>query len=124
MEAVPHVSHAERQSFQNAPRQRREPNAREARRIASLPNRLDKIGTTLEEAYDAEDEDEDEDKVATLEERREQVASELQAIEDALQDYARDTRAVAGAIVTIDREGEGEGEVYSTEPCKPTSVCY
>ena len=102
VEAVPHISHAERQAFQNAPRQRREPTAREARRIASLQGRLDKIDTTLEEAYDAEDED----KVATLEERREQVAGELQAIEDALQDYAPDVRAVAGAIVTIDREGE------------------
>jgi ParB family transcriptional regulator, chromosome partitioning protein len=60
--------------------------------------------------------------MATLEERREQVASELQAMEDALQDYARDMHAVAGAIVTIDREGEGV--VYSTEPRKPTSVCY
>ncbi|WP_133648524.1 ParB/RepB/Spo0J family partition protein [Paraburkholderia flava] len=102
VEAVPHMSHADRQTFQNAPRQRREPSAREARRIASLQGRLDKIDTTLEEAYDAEDED----KVATLEERREQVAGELQAIEDALQDYAPDVRAVAGAIVTLDREGE------------------
>ncbi|MCA8070578.1 ParB/RepB/Spo0J family partition protein [Burkholderia vietnamiensis] len=102
VEAVPHISHAERQAFQNAPRQRREPTAREARRIASLQGRLDKIDTALEEAYDAEDED----KVATLEERREQVAGELQAIEDALQDYAPDVRAVAGAIVTIDREGK------------------
>uniref|UniRef100_UPI003782E0EE ParB/RepB/Spo0J family partition protein n=1 Tax=Rudaea sp. TaxID=2136325 RepID=UPI003782E0EE len=102
VEAVPHISHAERQAFQNAPRQRREPTAREARRIASLQNRLDKIDTTLEEACDAEDED----KVATLEERREQVAGELQAIEDALQDYASDVYAVAGSIVTIDREGE------------------
>ncbi|QAU22649.1 ParB/RepB/Spo0J family partition protein [Dyella sp. M7H15-1] len=102
VEAVPQMSHADRQTFQNAPRQRREPTTREARRIASLQGRLDKIDTTLEEAYDAEDED----KVATLEERREQVAGELQAIEDALQDYAPDVRAVAGAIVTIDREGE------------------
>ena len=102
VEAVPHMSHADRQTFQNAPRQRREPTAREAHRIASLQGRLDKIDTTLEEAYDAEDED----KVATLEERREQVAGELQAIEDALQDYAPDVRAVAGAVVTIDREGE------------------
>ena len=102
VEAVPHMSHADRQTFQNAPRQRREPTAREARRIASLQGRLDKIDTTLEEAYDAEDED----KVTTLEERREQVAGELQAIEDVLQDYAPDVRAVAGAIVTLDREGE------------------
>ncbi|MGH7172220.1 MAG: chromosome partitioning protein ParB, partial [Gemmataceae bacterium] len=64
--------------------------------------RLDKIDTTLEEAHDAEDED----KVTTLEERREQVAGELQAIEEALQGYAPDVRAVAGAIVTLDHSGE------------------
>lgn len=94
VEAVPHMSYAERQAFQNAPRQRREPNAREARRIASLQTRLDKI--------DAEDED----KTEALEPRREQVAGELQAVEEALQGYAPDVRAVAGAIVTLDRSGE------------------
>ncbi|MFB5206221.1 ParB/RepB/Spo0J family partition protein [Stenotrophomonas sp. 3diitr2024] len=101
VEAVPHVSYAERQAFQNAPCQRREPTTREARRIASLQNRLDKIDAELEEAYDAEDEE----KTEALEPRREQVAGELQAVEDALQGYAPDVRAVAGAIVTIDREG-------------------
>jgi len=102
VEAVPHMSHADRQTFQNAPRQRREPTAREARRIASLQNRLDKIDAELEDAYDAEDED----KAEALEPRREQVAEELQAIEEGLRDYAPDVRAVAGAIVTLDREGE------------------
>ncbi|CAB3756921.1 nuclease [Burkholderia paludis] len=102
VEAVPHMNHAERQSFQNAPRQRREPTSREARRIASLQNRLDKLDAELEEAYDTEDGD----KVETLEPRREQVAEELQAIEDGLQGYAPDVRAVAGAIVTLDREGD------------------
>ncbi|WP_186037688.1 ParB/RepB/Spo0J family partition protein [Burkholderia gladioli] len=102
VEAVPHISHAERQAFQNAPRQRREPTGREARRIASLQTRLEKIDAELEEAYDTEDED----KAATLEERREQVAGELQAIEDGLREYAPDVRAVAGAIVTLDRNGE------------------
>lgn len=102
VEAVPHMSYAERQAFQNAPRQRREPSAREARRIASLQSRLDKIDAELEEAYDAEDEA----KAEKLEPRREQVAGELQAVEEALQGYAPDVRAVAGAIVTLDREGE------------------
>ncbi|ULU23306.1 ParB/RepB/Spo0J family partition protein [Dyella terrae] len=102
VEAVPQVSHAERQTFQNAPRQRREPSAREGRRVASLQTRLDKIDAELEEAYDAEDED----RTEALEPRREQVADELQAIEDALREYAPDVRAVAGAIVTLDREGE------------------
>jgi ParB family chromosome partitioning protein len=102
VEAVPHMSHADRQAFQNAPRQRREPTAREARRIASLQTRLDKIDAELEEAYDAEDED----KTEALEPRREQVSGELQAVEEALQGYAPNVRAVAGAIVTLDREGE------------------
>ena len=102
VEAVPHMSYAERQAFQNAPRQRREPNAREARRIASLQTRLDKIDAELEDAYDAEDED----KTEALEPRREQIAGELQTVEEALQGYAPDVRAVAGAIVTLDREGE------------------
>ena len=102
VEAVPHMSYAERQAFQNAPRQRREPSAREARRIASLQTRLDKIDAELEEAYDAEDED----KTEALEPRREQAAGELQAMEEALQGYAPDVRAVAGAIVTLDRSGE------------------
>ncbi|MGB3124553.1 MAG: ParB/RepB/Spo0J family partition protein [Pseudomonas sp.] len=102
VEAVPHLSHAERQAFQNAPRQRREPTARESRRIASLQNRLDKIDAELEDAYDVEDGG----KAEALESRREQVAGELQAVENALQGYAPDVRAVAGAIVTIDRSGE------------------
>ncbi|NWE28055.1 ParB/RepB/Spo0J family partition protein [Pseudomonas gingeri] len=102
VEAVPHLSYAERQAFQNAPRQRREPTARESRRIASLQNRLDKIDAELEETYDAEDGG----KAEMLESRREQVAGELQAVEDALQGYAPDVRAVAGAIITIDRSGE------------------
>ena len=104
VEAVPHMSYAERQAFQNAPRQRREPTAREARRIASLETRLEKIDAELEEAYNAEDEDED--KTEALEPRREQVAGELQAVEEALQGYAPDVRALAGAIVTLDRSGE------------------
>ena len=102
VEAVPHMSYAERQAFQNAPRQRREPSAREARRIASLQTRLDKIDAELEDAYDAEDGD----KTEALEPRREQLAGELQAVEEALQGYAPDVRAVAGAIVTLDRSGE------------------
>ncbi|AOI82894.1 ParB/RepB/Spo0J family partition protein [Burkholderia cepacia] len=102
VEAVPHMSHADRQTFHNAPRHRREPTAREARRIASLQNRLDKLDAELEEAYGAEDEG----RTEALEPRREQVAEELQAIEESLQGYAPDVRAVAGAIVTLDREGE------------------
>jgi len=99
---VPHLAYEERQAFQNAPRHRREPTAREARRIASLENRLEKIDAELEDASDAEDEA----KVEKLEQRRDQVVGELQDAENALQGYAPEVREVAGAIVTIDRSGE------------------
>lgn len=102
VEAVPHLAYEERQAFQNAPRHRREPTTREARRIASLENRLEKIDAELEDACDAEDEA----KAEKLEQRRDQVIGELQDAEDALQGYAPEVREVAGAIVTIDRNGE------------------
>ncbi|MBG6621168.1 ParB N-terminal domain-containing protein [Pseudomonas aeruginosa] len=105
VEAVPHLAYEERQAFQNAPRQRREPTTREARRIASLQTRLDKIAAELEEACQGES-SEDEAKAEKLEQRRDQVVGELQDAEDALQGYAPEVREVAGAIVTIDRNGE------------------
>ena len=105
VEAVPHLAYEERQAFQNAPRHRREPTTREARRIASLETRLEKIDAELEEACQGES-SEDEAEAEKLEQRREQVAGELQDAEDALQGYAPEVRDVAGAIVTIDRSGE------------------
>ncbi|HGM8343989.1 TPA: ParB N-terminal domain-containing protein [Pseudomonas aeruginosa] len=102
VEAVPHLAYEERQAFQNAPRHRREPTTCEARRIASLETRLEKIDAELEEACDAEDKA----KAEKLEQRRDQVVGELQDAEDALQGYAPEVREVAGAIVTIDRNGE------------------
>ena len=102
VEAVPHLAYEERQAFQNAPRHRREPTTREARRIASLETRLEKIDAELQEACDAEDEA----KAEKLEQRRDQVIGELQDAENALQGYAPEVREVAGAIVTIDRNGE------------------
>src|SRR3546814_12933858 len=78
VEAVPHLAYEERQAFQNAPRHRREPTTREARRIASLETRLEKIDAELEEACDAEDEA----KAEKLEQRREQVVGALQDAEE------------------------------------------
>ncbi|EDN6734947.1 chromosome partitioning protein ParB [Salmonella enterica] len=105
VEAVSHLAYEERQAFQNAPRHRREPTSREARRIASLETRLEKIEAELEEACQVES-SEDEAKAEKLEQRRDQVVGELQDAEDALQGYAPEVREVAGAIVTIDRSGE------------------
>lgn len=101
VEAVPHLSPAERQAFRNAPRTRREPSAKEARRIAVLQGRLDRTDAALEDAYEADDED----KAETLHQRREALATELEAVQSQLSGHAPEVRAIAGAIVTLDREG-------------------
>ncbi|MGV7186988.1 ParB N-terminal domain-containing protein [Xanthomonas axonopodis] len=102
VEAVPQLAYEERRAFENAPRQRREPNAREARRLASLQTHLDEIDAELEDACEAEDEA----RTEKLEQQRNHVIGVLQHAEDALQDYAPDVRSVAGAIVTINHSGE------------------
>jgi ParB family chromosome partitioning protein len=79
--------------------ERREPNKREAQRIAaSLHEKI--------EAVDAALDAEDEDKADALQEEGEAVGEQLQALEDGLQDYGPNVKAAAGAIVTIDRNGE------------------
>ncbi|WP_262880158.1 ParB/RepB/Spo0J family partition protein [Pseudomonas paralcaligenes] len=102
VEAVPQFSYADRQAFQSASRIRREPTTREARRIASLQARLEKVDAELEDAYDTEDED----KVPVLEQRRGQVTAELHAVAESLRGYTPEVLSVAGAVVTIDRSGE------------------
>ena len=49
---------------------------------------------------------EDEDKVDALQEEGEALGEQLQELEDGLQGYAASVKAAAGAIVTIDRNGE------------------
>lgn len=102
VESVPHLSPAERQAFQNAPRQRREPTARESRRMEVLQGRIARTEATLEEAYDADDED----KAETLHQRREALVAELEALQSQLIGHAPEVRAMAGVIVTLDREGQ------------------
>ena len=102
VEAVPHLSHAERQVFHPAPRQRREPTRREVRRMEVLQGRIDRTDAALEDAYGAEDED----KAEALHQRREALVAELEALRSALVGHAPEVRAMAGAILTVDREGQ------------------
>lgn len=101
VEAVPHLRPTERQAFQNAPRTRREPTAREVRRMEVLQGRIARTDAALEEAYDSEDEG----KAETLHQRREALVVELEAVQSQLSGHAPEVRAMAGAIVTLDREG-------------------
>ncbi|WP_281660587.1 ParB/RepB/Spo0J family partition protein [Microvirgula aerodenitrificans] len=102
VDATPGMTHADLHAFQRAPRERREPIKREAQRIEKLQAKLHELAEAVDAALDAEDED----KADALQEEGEAVGEQLQALEDGLQDYSPNVKAAAGAIVTIDRNGE------------------
>ena len=102
VDATPGVTHVDLHAFQRAPRERREPTKREAQRIEKLQTKMQEVGEALDAALDAEDED----KSDALQEEGEALGEQLQALEDGLEDYGPNVKAAAGAIVTIDRNGE------------------
>nr|WP_319565649.1 ParB/RepB/Spo0J family partition protein [uncultured Rhodoferax sp.] len=102
VDTTPGVTHADLHALQRAPRERREPTKREAQRFEKLQTKMQAIGKALDDALEAEDED----KADALQEEGEAVGEQLQALEDGLQDYSPNVKAAAGAIVTIDRNGE------------------
>ncbi|MBO0942707.1 ParB family protein [Acidovorax temperans] len=102
VDATPGVTHADLHAFQRAPRERREPNKREAARIEKLQIKMHELAEAVDAALDADDEE----KADALQEEGETVGEQLQALEDGLQDYSPNVKAAAGAIVTIDRNGE------------------
>jgi ParB family chromosome partitioning protein len=104
VDATPGVTHADLHAFQRAPRERREPNKREAARIEKLQARMHQLAEAVDAALDADDEDKAD--ADALQEEGEAVGEQLQALEDGLQDYGANVKAAAGAIVTIDRNGE------------------
>ncbi|TMS56645.1 ParB/RepB/Spo0J family partition protein [Imbroritus primus] len=102
VDATPGVTHADLHAFQRAPRERREPNKREAQRIEKLQAKMQDVAEAVDAAMDADDED----KANALQEEGEALGDQLQALEDGLQDYGATVKAAAGAIVSIDRNGE------------------
>ena len=102
VDATPGVTHADLHVFQRAPRERREPSKREAQRIERLQEKMRAIGEAVDAAMDADDED----KADALQEEGEALGEQLQALEDSLQGYGSNVKVAAGAIVTIDRNGE------------------
>jgi ParB family chromosome partitioning protein len=101
-DATPGMTHADLHAFQRAPRERREPNKREAQRIEKLQAKMHELAEAVDAAMDADDED----KADALQEEGEALGEQLQALEEGLQGYAASVKAAAGAIVTIDRNGE------------------
>jgi len=102
VDATPGVTHADLHAFQRAPRERREPRKREAQRIEKLQAKMQEVAEAVDAAMDADDED----RADALQEEGEALGEQLQALEDGLQGYGANVKAAAGAIVTIDRNGE------------------
>jgi len=102
VDATPAVTHADLHAFQRAPRERREPTKREAARIEKLQTKLHELAAAVDDALDADDEE----KADALQEEGETLGEQLQALEDGLQEYGPTVKAAAGAIVTIDRDGQ------------------
>ncbi|MCR4158343.1 ParB/RepB/Spo0J family partition protein [Kerstersia gyiorum] len=102
VDATLSATYADLQAFHRAPRERRTPNKREAQRMEKLQEKMQAIG----EAVDAAMEADDEDKADALQEEGDRLGEQLQALEDALLDYSPNVKAAAGAIVTLDRQGQ------------------
>lgn len=102
VDATPGMTHADLQAFQRAPRERRNPNKRDAQRIEKLQTKMRELAEAVNAALD----DEDEEKADALQEEGERLGEQLQALEDGLLGYAANVKAAAGAIVSIDRDGQ------------------
>jgi ParB family chromosome partitioning protein len=96
------ATYADLHAYQRAPRERRSPTKRESQRMEKLETKMQAIG----EALDAALEDDDEEKADALQEEGDELAEQLQASEASLMEYAPHVKAVAGAIVTVDRQGD------------------
>lgn len=102
VDATPAATYADLQAFQRAPRERRTPTKRESDRMEKLETKMQAIG----EALDAALEDGDEEKADALQAEGDRVGEQLQALEERLLDYSPNVKAAAGAIVTLDRQGQ------------------
>ncbi len=102
VDAAPTATYADLQVFQRAPRERRNPTKRESDRMEKLEAKMQAIGEELDMAL----EDDDEEKADALQEEGDRVGQQLQVLEDRLLDYGPNVKAAAGAIVTLDRQGQ------------------
>ncbi|AYN20073.1 ParB/RepB/Spo0J family partition protein [Alcaligenes aquatilis] len=102
VDATPAATCADLQVFQHAPQVRRNPTKRESDRMEKLETKMHTIGEALDVALD----EDDEDKADALQAEGDSMGRQLQALEARLQDYCPNVKAAAGAIVTLDRQGE------------------
>ena len=102
VEVNPAMTWSDLHHFQRAPQERRAPTEREAARMDKLKTRMQELG----QAVDAAIQERDQDRALALQQKGERLGEQLQELEDSLLDYSPTVKAAAGAIVTLDRDGE------------------
>jgi len=102
VDVTPTATYADLYAFQRAPQQRREPTEDETVRIGTLQSKLIELTEAVDTALDAGDEDQ----ASALQEEGERLGEQLQALGEGLQTFSDEVKTTAGAIVTIDRNGE------------------
>ncbi|MCU7376152.1 ParB N-terminal domain-containing protein [Paucibacter sp. O1-1] len=100
------------QRYHDAPTQRREPSAEQAQELAALEREQEGMDERLEALYDREPEDEGEGDgesaeraIEALEVRQQVVQARIDEIEQQLAYCEPEVAALAGALLTLDREG-------------------
>lgn len=104
VQVIPRTTPADLMAFQRAPRERRQPTAKEAKRLALLQKQWQRLVTDIEKLEN----DDTEDNTETLEDyyaRRDAIEKDQQAVEQSLLIYGREVYAMAGAILSVDAQG-------------------
>lgn len=108
VDVVPRADSSELAGFQRAQRVRREPNAKEAKRLAEIEAEAGPLYERIAELEGIEDEAEQEatqEEYDRLEKQREKLERKQEALREKLMTFPADVMALAGAIVTIDYHG-------------------
>ena len=102
IETAPSTTAADLQVFQRAPKEPREPNGREAKRIAKVEQKLQAVEAAMQEAIEAQDDE----KADALHDEGYRLGEQLDDLQAELTTYSPTVRAAAGVVVTLDRQGE------------------
>lgn len=94
----------DKKPFGEIPLTRREPTKDEAKSLKALQTKLEKVADSLGELE--QDDDRDEDKYCGLIGEHERLEEQIDALQDTFADYPADLKALAGAVLHLNYQGE------------------
>lgn len=96
--------HPDKKPFGEIPLTRREPTKDEAKSLKALQTKLEKVAASLGELE--QDDGRDEDKYCDLIGEHERLEEQIDALQDTFADYPADLKALAGAVLHLNYQGE------------------